>query len=79
MSPSDQERIEQQIVELQTQLAYQDDVVQALNNIVGQQQLDILSLQGQMRSLLEELKVLLSELDQGGPNRLSENERPPHY
>lgn len=80
MKDFDQQRIEQQIIDLQTKLAFQEDTVHVLNSIVSEQQQDIISLKTQMRTLLEELKVLLSDLEGGGNNsRLLDNERPPHY
>lgn len=79
MNESDFHKIEQRIIELETQVAFQDDTVQALNDMVGQQQRDILSLQTQMSRLLTELKTVLAELEQGAPAAASAIEKPPHY
>lgn len=81
MNDSDQQRIEQQIIDLQSKLTFQEDTVNALNVMVSDQQQDILALKSQMQTLLEELKGLLSELEYGagGNNRLADIERPPHY
>ncbi|HEY9033630.1 MAG TPA: SlyX family protein [Pseudomonadales bacterium] len=75
----DSNTVQKQIIELQSKLAFQEDTVQSLNDIVSEQQQDILSLKGQMRTLLEELKNVLGDLDGDGASRLLENERPPHY
>lgn len=69
--------VEKQIVELQTKLAFQEDTVQALNDVVAEQQQDILALKNQVNLLLEELKSVLINLDSGGIS--THQETPPHY
>lgn len=68
---------ERQMVELQTKLAFQEDTVQTLNEIVAEQQQDILALKGQVNLLLEELKSVLISLEAGGVG--GQPEIPPHY
>lgn len=68
---------ERQMVELQTKLAFQEDTVQTLNEIVAEQQQDILALKGQVNLLLEELKSVLISLEVGGIG--GQQEIPPHY
>ena len=70
--------ITRQINDLQSKLAFQEDTVHVLNEVVSEQQQDIISLKTQMRTLLDELKNVLEELDTG-PSRLMDNEKPPHY
>lgn len=65
-----------QLVELESKVAFQEDTVDSLNDIVSKQQQDILQLKQQMRSLVGELKGVLAELD-GGPGPV--NQKPPHY
>lgn len=69
--------LERQIIELQTKLAFQEDTVQALNDIVSEQQQDILALKGQVSLLLEELRSVLLSLDTSGIS--VQQEMPPHY
>ena len=69
--------VEKQMVELQTKLAFQEDTVQTLNDIVSEQQQDILALKSQVNLLLEELKGVLINLDSGGIS--THTETPPHY
>jgi SlyX protein len=63
------------IIELEIKTAYQEDLLQALNNIVGQHQQKIDRLEATCRLLNERIKSLSVE---GGS---SENidEVPPHY
>lgn len=70
--------ITRQINDLQSKLAFQEDTVHVLNEVVSEQQQDIISLKTQMRTLLDELKNVLEELDTGA-SRLMDSEKPPHY
>lgn len=74
----DKRDVDRQIVDLQSKLAFQEDTVQVLNEMVSEQQQDILSLKAQMRTLLGELRNILDEL-KDETTRLSDNEKPPHY
>lgn len=65
------------MVDLQTKLAFQEDTVQTLNDIVSVQQQDIMQLKSQVHSLIEELRTVLSGLDTSQIN--AEQELPPHY
>jgi SlyX protein len=67
----------EQMIALETKIAYQEDTVNSLNDIVSEQQQDIMHLKQQMTQLVDELRVVLKDLDAGlGPVT---NERPPHY
>jgi SlyX protein len=65
------------MVDLQSKIAFQEDTVQTLNDVVSEQQKDILLLKAQVHSLIDELRAVLSGLDSGGIS--NENETPPHY
>jgi len=65
-------------IEMQSKIAFQEDSMQQLNDIVAQQQQDILNLQGQMKELIKELNNVLGDLESGVSGQ-SANERPPHY
>jgi SlyX protein len=79
MIPDDNtdEQFNKLMIDLQTKLTYQEDTVQALNDIVSEQQQDILQLKAQVHSLIDELRTVLSGLDTSGIN--PEQEVPPHY
>jgi len=68
------------IVELEIKVAYQEDLLQSLNGIVGQQQLQINRLESTCQLLHERIKSL-SE-NNSGANTMSHHsdyEIPPHY
>jgi SlyX protein len=63
------------IIELEIKAAYQEDLLQALNNIVGRQQQQIDRLEATCRLLNERIKSLSVE---GGSGETID-EVPPHY
>jgi SlyX protein len=64
-----------QIIELEIKIAYQEDLLQALNKIVAQQQQQIDRLEATCRMFNERIKNLSSE----GSGSESVEELPPHY
>jgi SlyX protein len=64
------------IIELEIKAAYQEDLLQALNKIVSQQQQQIDNLEATCRLLNERIKSLSAEGSGGGENV---EEVPPHY
>ncbi|MDP1665742.1 MAG: SlyX family protein [Methylobacter sp.] len=66
---------EDRIIELEIKIAYQEDLLQALNKIVGQQQQQIDRLEATCRMLNERIKSLSVE----GSGGESVEEVPPHY
>jgi SlyX protein len=66
---------ESRLIELETKAAFQDDLLEALNRTVADQQLQIDTLQRQLQLIYEQVRTL-------SPSQLaatSEQERPPHY
>ncbi|MDP1615458.1 MAG: SlyX family protein [Methylococcales bacterium] len=63
------------IIELEIKTAYQEDLLQALNNIVGQQQQQIDRLEAMCRLLNERIK----SLSMAGSGGETVDEVPPHY
>ena len=63
------------VIELETKLTYQEDLLQELNQIVAaqQEQLDKLTV------TCKSLDARLQEVMQNLPDRNSNNERPPHF
>jgi SlyX protein len=61
------------IEQLETQLMFQDETIEALNQVIIQQQSDF----SQLKKIVDNLKSYLADLP---PNELnSANECPPHY
>ncbi len=66
---------EDRIIELEIKTAYQEDLLQALNTIVGEQQQQMGRLEATCRMLNERIKSLSVE----GASGESIDELPPHY
>lgn len=66
-----------ELIELQTRIAYQEDTIHHLNQVITQQDADILQLQQQMRLLAKRIDEL-SFAQSDGSEEIT-NERPPHY
>lgn len=75
MSSDKQSSLEQALVDLQTRLAFQEDTLQSLNDVVADHQREIGDIRRQVGALIDQLEQVLSDLDAGDV----ENERPPHY
>jgi len=69
------DEIVRQLVDVQTQLAYQEDTVQALNEALASQQRELLVLRRQLQLLKER-----QEEQAGGQDPAADaREKPPHY
>jgi SlyX protein len=66
-----------ELIELQTRLAYQEDTIQQLNEVITKQDATILQLQQQMRLLAKRVEEISFAPDSGADEIT--NERPPHY
>ena len=66
-----------ELIELQTRIAFQEDTLNQLNQVITKQDADILQLQHQMRLLAKRIDEL--SLAQTGGGEEITNERPPHY
>ena len=64
---------EDRLIEIETKLAYQDDLVSQLNDVVTDQQSQITKLELLCESLVGRIKSLSEAADQ------PQDERPPHY
>jgi SlyX protein len=67
------------IIELEIKAAYQEDLLQALNQIVSQQQQQIDRLENTCRLLNEQLKSLSVARQEGDGAEGGGYEVPPHY
>ena len=66
---------DQRCTELEIKLAYQEDIVKALNDVVCGQQESIDRLEQTCRYLMQRLQ----EVTQGSLSEVSDQEKPPHY
>lgn len=72
-------KTEEQLIELQTQVAFQEDLLQALNDVVTKQQAQIDALQRELSVHRDKLTHVLENLPGKGEGGSNEDERPPHY
>ncbi|MDG2271054.1 MAG: SlyX family protein [Halioglobus sp.] len=75
---ADVDVLKTQVMELQSQLAFQEDAVQSLDRALSQQQNEILVLQRQLE-LLRQHQLEHNESNGAGPDSSPANELPPHY
>jgi SlyX protein len=67
--------IEDRLEKLETNISFQEDLVEELNKTVFQQQQKLERLQAMCEALARELRALA----EAGNDGKSANERPPHY
>lgn len=68
------ESIKQQLIDVQSQLAFQEDTLHALNDVVTRQQQQIENLHELCNSQKSQLDEISSDMGKDGLD-----ERPPHY
>lgn len=71
------EEVVEQLVDLQSQLAFHEDTVAALNEAMASQQQEILVLRQQLTLLKQRQEETQAQVEQGGPS--GDMEKPPHY
>ena len=74
---TDMQDVSDQLVELQSQVAFQEDTIAALNEALAGQQQEILVLREQLTLLKQRLEEQAAQIDQGAP--AAADEKPPHY
>ncbi|GLR63364.1 SlyX family protein [Marinospirillum insulare] len=70
---------EKRLIGLESQLAFQDDLIEQLNQQVILQQNDLLLMQKQLQLMAQRFKELEATNEQQGDQPSAEDERPPHY
>jgi SlyX protein len=70
--------IEEQLIDVQTRVAYQEDTLAQLNEVITKQDAEIVQLKQQMRLLAQRLDELARDPAQGDDTEIT-NDRPPHY
>lgn len=68
---------EEEFIDLQMRVTFQEDMLHQLNDVVSQQNTEILLLREQMRALARRLEELMRQPSQ--PDGGISEERPPHY
>ena len=71
------ETLQDQVIELQTRLTFQEDALQQLNDVIATQDTYIRALQQQLQSLGVRVGDMAHALAEGGAR--PQDERPPHY
>ena len=72
---ADIDELREQLAEVQSQLAFQEDTVAALNEVLAGQQQEILLLRRQLELLKQRQDEQAAQADPGAPV----DEKPPHY
>lgn len=70
-----QDSLVKRIEELESQLAFQDELIESLNGTVARQDREILEVKRQFSLLSERLK----EIGDAAPGAAPQDEIPPHY
>ncbi|MDX1497751.1 MAG: SlyX family protein [Salinisphaeraceae bacterium] len=71
-------KLEDRVEELEAKLAFAEDTLQALNDVIARQDAEIVKLQRELRGHAERLKGLASALEADSVNT-AVDEKPPHY
>ena len=72
------EQLQDQLIDLQTRVSYQDDTLAQLNDVVTEQDNIISTLQKQMIALAKKHDEMNYSAEQGSAGNPAD-ERPPHY
>jgi SlyX protein len=74
---ADIDKLRDDMVELQSQMAFAENTVEALNTAIASQQLEITTLKRQLELLKQRQDEQAVDSEQNGAGPV--NERPPHY
>lgn len=69
--------LEDAIIDLQIRVAYQEDTLHQLNEVVTRQDAELLLLREQLRSLVQRVEEMSRQPAPGAAGAI--DERPPHY
>jgi len=73
------ERLEAQVSELETKVAFQDHTIDQLNDEINQHQVAIAKLQNQLMLLGDRFKQIKDDMQTQSQSQQIEHELPPHY
>ena len=74
---ADIDKLHEDMVELQSQMAFAEDTVEVLNAAIASQQLEITTLRRQVELLKQRQEEQAADSEQNAAGPV--NERPPHY
>jgi len=69
--------LEQNLIELETRVAFQEDTLQQLNDVISRQDREIVALRQQLTLIAKRFEDVLYTHEQGAAR--PDQERPPHY
>ena len=70
--------LEDRVIELETRLAFQEDQLEQLNQVLSDQQLQLNDARELMKMLMERIKDLVAALEESRSGAAND-EKPPHY
>lgn len=74
-----EEKVMEQLVELQSQFAFQEDMLATLNDVVTRQQRQIDALQRELLSHSDKIATVMDHIADKRGSESAMDERPPHY
>lgn len=74
-----EEKVMEQLVELQSQFAFQEDMLATLNDVVTRQQRQIDALQRELLSNSDKITTVMDQIAGKREGESAMDERPPHY
>lgn len=69
--------LEEQVIELQMRIAYQEDALEQLSDVIAKQDVEIVQLKQQIRLLIQRVEDVARLPGEEGGTLV--DERPPHY
>ena len=69
------ETLSKRVDELESQVAFQDELIESLNSTVAKQDRELLELKHQLSRLSDRIK----EIGDASPGEVPQDETPPHY
>ena len=68
--------LEQRVDELESRLAFQDDLIESLNQVITRQDREIITMASQIKDLFTRVS---EQAETATPGAAAEHEIPPHY
>lgn len=68
--------LEKRLVELESRIVFQDDLIESLNEVIARHDREIITMTGQLKALFSRMSDLA---DTAAPGASAEDEIPPHY
>ena len=69
------DKLPKRLDEMESQIAFQDELLESLNGVVARQELELIELKRQVGLMSERLK----EIGDAAPGAVPQDETPPHY